>query len=390
MTPAARLQAAIEILDVVFDAVRHGGASADVLIAQDMRGRRYAGSKDRAAIRESVFALLRACPDAPESARIAALRHHPGATAQFGSGGHAPVAASPEEIIASKKSSSLPDFLVRLLQDIGETPDGPLMQALAMRAPLDLRVNSLKAARSQVLAALPGSIEGALSPLCIRLAVPLPLAEHPLYREGAIDIQDEGSQLVALASSAKAGDRVIDLCAGGGGKALALAAMMDNHGDVIASDINLARLERLLPRAQRLGVRNIRLVAPEALLPGADVVLVDAPCTGSGTWRRNPEARFRLTETSLAAQLASQATLLDRAADLLRPGGRLVYAVCSWIAAEGPEQQAALTSRRPDLTPLPVQRWHPVFAGFSDGCRLSLRPDRQGCDGFFIACWEKL
>ncbi len=374
MTPAARLQAAIEILDNVFDAMRHNGPAADVLVARYFRARRYAGSKDRAAVRDHVYAALRHAPMLESATGRSAMLGQNSADIYdfFGSEQpHAPTPAHAQELHDALAWAAGSDAFLTSL-----APDAALLAALKTRAPLDLRVNTLRATRDAVLAELQdfGAAATPLSPFGVRLATPMNIEQHDAYLQGRVDIQDDGSQMVALACHAKPGDTVIDLCAGGGGKALALAALMQNKGLVIASDMSAERLARIAPRAARLGVETIRLASPNALRSGADIVLVDAPCTGSGTWRRNPEGRLRLTRDYLEQMQSAQHEVLNRAATLLRTGGRLVYAVCSWIPSEGDGQIAAFLARHQDFAVTSTQ---------------ILRPDIHSCDGFYIACLEK-
>jgi 16S rRNA (cytosine967-C5)-methyltransferase len=375
LTPAARLQAAIDILDEVFDAIRTSGPAADVIVARYFRSRRYAGSKDRAAVRDYVYAALRRAPSAQDATGRKALLAQNDAEieALFGTKlPHAPDAIEPgEQDSARAWQAQASPFIASL------SADTSLLQALQTRAPLDLRVNTLKATRDEVLAELAefGAAPTPLSPFGVRIETPFNIEQHAAYLDGRVDIQDDGSQMVAMACHAKAGDTVIDLCAGGGGKSLALAALMHNQGRVIASDISAERLARIAPRAVRLGAEIIRLASPNGLRAGADGVLVDAPCTGSGTWRRNPEARLRLTPDYLAHMLQLQTSVLDRAAELVRGGGRITYAVCSWIPAEGTDQVTVFIARHQGYRLLSQQ---------------FLRPDTHGCDGFFIASLEKL
>jgi 16S rRNA (cytosine967-C5)-methyltransferase len=375
LTPAARLQAAIDILDEVFEAIRASGPAADVIVSRYFRSRRYAGSKDRAAVRDHVYAALRQAPTADgATGRKAVLgQNDANLLALFGdSAAHAPAAIAAEELQTALQWQSQANAFMAAL-----APDAALLAALQRRAPLDLRVNTLKATREAVLEELAdfGAAPTPLSPFGIRIDAPFNIEQHAAYLEGRVDIQDDGSQMVALACHAKPGDTVIDLCAGGGGKSLALAALMQNQGLVIASDISAERLTRIGPRTARMGVEIIRLASPNGLRAGADGVLVDAPCTGAGTWRRNPESRLRLTPAYLAQMQALQAMVLDRAAELVRGGGRITYAVCSWIPAEGEAQITAFLARHP---------------GYRLTSQSLLRPDLQGCDGFFIACLEKL
>jgi 16S rRNA (cytosine967-C5)-methyltransferase len=215
--------------------------------------------------------------------------------------------------------------------------------------------------------------------------------EREAWSAGLIEVQDEGSQLICLACEARPGEWVVDLCAGAGGKTLALAAAMADDGAILAADSDRARLSRLAPRLERAGVT---IVEPRLLDPGreaealagvdADLVLVDAPCSGSGTWRRNPETRWRITPDRLARLVALQARLLDVAAGLVAPGGRLVYAVCSLLAEEGRDQAAALTARS-SLVPEALA----MSAGRAAGGGRLLTPGHDGTDGFFVARWRR-
>jgi 16S rRNA (cytosine967-C5)-methyltransferase len=238
---------------------------------------------------------------------------------------------------------------------------------------------------------LPAAAVPTDAPQGLRLAPGTPVEQWDAHREGLIEVQDTGSQLACLALGARPGETVIDLCAGGGGKTLAMAAAMENSGRLIASDTDRHRLARLAPRAARAGATMIetRLLDPgrelEALgdiFGAADAVLVDAPCSGTGTWRRNPEARWRMKPAALDRLVATQAGLLDIATRLTRPGGRIVYIVCSLLDEEGPQQFDAFLARRPQLTAAPADL--PLGAARGQGTRLS--PYRDGTDGFFIAC----
>jgi 16S rRNA (cytosine967-C5)-methyltransferase len=308
----------------------------------------------------------------------------------FGGGGHGPEAIVPDEPVADL--ALLPDWLtVQFAAAFGA--DAPAeAAALLGRASLDLRVNSLKATREAVLADLPGAEPTVLSPLGLRLADGAQVETLPAFGAGLVEVQDEGSQLVALAAGARPGMTVVDLCAGAGGKTLALAAAMAGEGQLVASDTDRGRLRAMAPRLERAGVTNVeaRLLDPgrEAaaladLAGAADVVLIDAPCSGTGTWRRNPEARWRLTPERLARLVDAQARLLEIGAALVRPGGRLVYAVCSVLPNEGRHQAAGFGAAHPD--------WRPAALGLpvGDGTTALLTPHRHGCDGFFIAGWQR-
>lgn len=388
MTPAARVQSAIELLDSVIDAARGQGAPADRILAEWFKASRFAGSKDRRAIRDLVFAAIRACGPVPPSGRAAMLRlaqDDAALAALFDGSGYGPAEREPGEAVA--EGGIAPAWIEeRLVQsDIA----GPEAAALLQRAPLDLRVNTLKAQRGAL--ALPVEAAPTVAPNGLRIASGTPVEQWDAWREGLIEVQDTGSQLACLAVGAEPGETVIDLCAGGGGKTLALAGMMENQGRLIASDTDRQRLSRLAPRAGRAGATLIetRLLDPgrelEALgdLAGeGDAVLVDAPCSGTGTWRRNPEARWRLTPDTLARLVETQARLIDIAAALVRPGGRLIYVVCSLLDDEGAAQFDAFLSRHPRFAAQPVAV--PLGAPRGQGTRLT--PYRDGTDGFFIAC----
>ena len=391
MTPAARVQAAIELLDLAIAAAREGGAAADTLIARYFKERRYAGSKDRRAVRELVYRAIRRSGERPASGRAAMLglaAEEPALLALFDGVAHgpAPVAEGEEASAASVASAWLRERFDPL---VGEAE----LPALLERAPLDLRVNRLKGNREEALAAFPGAAATPLSPLGLRMAENISVEDGEPWRSGLVEVQDEGSQLVALACAAAPDAVVVDLCAGAGGKTLALAAEMGNEGRLIACDTDRGRLSRLPPRLARagVGIAETLLLDPgrelEALADlrvAADIVLVDAPCSGSGTWRRNPETRWRLTPERLARLLSTQAHLLDVAAQLLRPGGHLVYAVCSLLREEGRDQAQALGRRRSSLVPAPL----PIDGGRDAGAGRLLSPAHDGTDGFFVARWK--
>lgn len=385
MTPAARVQAAIEILDLVIEAARANGPPADRLVADWFRARRFAGSKDRRAVRELAYRAIRACGEVPPGGRAAMLRLaelDPGIAPMFDGSPHGPLPIAPGEPVAS--GGVAPAWLAeRLAQsDISEAE----VTSLLGRAPLDVRVNTLKAGRL----ALPDGGERTVAANGWRYPPETRIEAAEAYLQGVIEVQDTGSQLACEAVGARPGETVIDLCAGAGGKTLALAAAMENRGTLIACDTDRARLSRLAPRAERAGATAIETVLLDpgremgALEPWqgrADAVLVDAPCSGTGTWRRNPEARWRLTPLQLARYVAIQARLLDLVAALVRPGGRLIFVTCSLLDEEGASQAQAFLDRhagwRAELPPLP--------AGTQRGPGLRLSPYRDGTDGFFVA-----
>lgn len=286
--------------------------------------------------------------------------------------------------------SLVPAWLRSRLDPLVEESELP---ALLERAPLDLRVNRLRGGREEGLRAVEGAVATPLSPIGLRLAQSIQIEPHPAWRSGVVEVQDEGSQLLALGCEAAPGTTVVDLCAGAGGKTLALAAEMANAGRIIACDTDRGRLSKMSPRLARAGVTIVeqRLLDPrrerEALGDierQADLVLVDAPCSGTGTWRRNPETRWRLTPERLDRLVELQAYLLDLAATMVRPGGRLVYAVCSLLAEEGRGQAEAAARRYSSL----VSEALPIHGGRAAGPGIVLTPGHDGTDGFFVARWR--
>ena len=388
MTPAARIQTSIELLDGIIDAARNNGPPADRLIAEGFRKRRYAGSKDRRAIRELVYSAIRACGPMPASGRAAMLRLAENGDAAlrdlFDGSDYGPAPIAADEGIAAEGIA--PEWLVAALAASGI--DGAEATALLDRAPLDLRVNTLKAPRDAL--ELPVETEPLAAPAGLRLPAGSTVDQWPAYREGLVEIQDGGSQLCCLAVNAQQGETVIDLCAGAGGKTLALAAQMENRGTLVAADTDRQRLSQLAPRAERAGaaVSETVLLNPgkelEALAAWkgeAEAVLVDAPCSGTGTWRRNPEARWRLSERQLERYVATQSQLLDLAAELVRPGGRLVFVTCSLLDVEGAGQIDAFLSRHSGWSAEPAGL--PAGRPWGQGTRLT--PFHDGTDGFFVA-----
>ncbi|WP_174274400.1 RsmB/NOP family class I SAM-dependent RNA methyltransferase [Sphingomonas bacterium] len=386
MTPAARLQAAIEIVDEVIAGARSGGAAADTIIARYFRDRRYAGSSDRRAVRELVYAAIRRAGEIPADGRaalIGLIADNPDLAALFNGAPHAPAPIGIEEAPAA--GSPLPAWLEKKL---AARLDPSEFHALLGRAPLDLRANRLKTDRASLLAQFPEATAGVHASDAFRLPEGTQVDRLPEWREGLFEIQDEGSQLIVEACAARAGLLAIDLCAGGGGKTLALAAAMANMGRLIACDVDRGRLSGLAPRASRAGATMIeqRLIdggrereGLADLAAGADLVLVDAPCSGSGTWRRNPEGRWRLTPASLDRLTTVQRHVLTLGAELVAVGGALVYAVCSLLPEEGAGQIDAFLARHPDFRP------DPLAFGRASGVGRMLTPARDGTDGFFVA-----
>jgi 16S rRNA (cytosine967-C5)-methyltransferase len=387
MTPAARVQAAIELLDAIIEAARTKGAPADRLIAAYFRTRRYAGSKDRRAVRELVYRAVRHCGPVPETGRAAmlALAEEDATLGPlFDGSSHGPAPRAEGEPVA--KAGLAPDWLVEALGSSGL--DGEAAHALLGRAPLDIRVNALKADRSSL--DLPEAGEKLAAPQALRFPAGTPVEQWPAYREGLVEVQDHGSQLICESLPVSAGDTVIDLCAGAGGKTLALAARFGNAINLVAADTDKRRLGNLAPRAERAGaaIDHTVLLDPgremEALasLAGkADHVLVDAPCSGTGTWRRNPESRWRLDRGELVRLNALQDHVLDIAAQLVRPGGTVTFVTCSVLDAEGPARMEAFLARNPAFTAETPSM--PVGAARGTGWRLD--PFHHQTDGFFVA-----
>ena len=385
MTPAARLQAAIEILDQVIASARDDGPPADSTVTRYFKTRRYAGSKDRRAVRELVFRAIRAVAERPENGRSAML-----ALAEtdrpllelFGEG------RGPEPLVEGEPAAErgvIPRWLVPELSPLVAPKE---WTALLERSPLDLRVNAARADRDQLLSEFDGAVPTQLSPWGIRLPSDSRIDDHPAFAKGLVEVQDEGSQLIALACGPEPKHHILDLCAGAGGKSLALAAAAPGS-TILATDSNRARLSKLAPRADRAGARiETRLLNPPNEIQElsdwraqADIVLVDAPCSGSGTWRRNPEGRWRLTPERLDRLAAVQKRLLEIAAELVRPGGRIVYAVCSLLSREGAGQIGDFLSRRSSW----IVEETPIAAGRLDGAGRLLTPGHDATDGFFVA-----
>ncbi len=391
MTPAARVQAAIEILDQVIVAARGNGPPADRIVSEWFKTRRFAGSKDRRAVRDLVYLAIRSCGDIPPSGRAAMLRLaqlDPAIALLFDGSIHGPAPVEAGEPVAP--GGTAPPWMEERLSVSGI--DGPEAAALLDRAPLDVRINMLKGC----LLVLPEGGEPIAHVNGMRYPYGTRIEDSEAFRDGVIEVQDAGSQLACLAVAAPENSTVIDLCAGAGGKSLALAAQVGTFGKVIACDTDRGRLSRLPARSMRAGADSI--IETRLLDPGkeahaladwtgrADAVLVDAPCSGTGTWRRSPDARWRITESWLAGVTALQSRLLDVAADLVGPEGALIYVTCSLLDEEGADQIAAFLSRH--------DKWRAeqlsLGAGSARGQGLRISPSRDGTDGFFIARLKRL
>jgi 16S rRNA (cytosine967-C5)-methyltransferase len=385
MTPAARLEAAVEILDEVIVSARDDGPPADAIVTRYFKHRRYAGSKDRRAVRELVFRAIRRSSERPESGRAAIVglaREDPGLVDFFGQA-RGPEPLKPDE--PATPAGLVPSWIARELSGLVSSKEWP---ALLERAPLDLRINVAKTSRDEALGELPEGTPTPASPWGIRLPPNSRIDDHPGFNAGQFEVQDEGSQLIALACDVENGEAIIDLCAGAGGKALALAAAAPG-ANILATDSNRSRLSKLAPRAKRAGAAiETRLLSPPSELEElkewrdtADLVLIDAPCSGSGTWRRSPEGRWRLTPERFDRVIAVQTRLLGIGAELVRPGGRLVYAVCSLLSREGAGQIERFLERHSSW----ISEDTAIAAGRSEGAGRLLTPAHDRTDGFFIA-----
>jgi 16S rRNA (cytosine967-C5)-methyltransferase len=385
MTPSARVQAAIEILDEAIASAIGDGPPADMIVQRYFKTRRYAGSKDRRAVRELVYRAIRRSGERPDSGRSAMLGvadEDDELNALFDGSVHGPAERSEE---AGAPAALLPSWIEPNLSEL-VTPDE--WSALLERAPLDLRVNVARTDREAIAGQFEGSTPTRLSPWGLRLPLDTRVDDHPAFTGGLVEVQDEGSQLIALACQPTNELDILDLCAGAGGKSLALAAAVP-ASRIIASDTNRTRLAQLSPRAERAGATiAVRLLdggrEAEQLadLEGqCDVVLVDAPCSGSGTWRRNPEGRWRLTPERLDRLVKLQERLLDLAAPLVKPGGALIYATCSILRREGAEQAGNFLGRHSSWIGQDV----PFDGGRAEGVGRLLTPAHDATDGFFVA-----
>ena len=431
MTPAARLEAAIALMEAI---EATPSRPADAMANDFFRERRFIGSGDRRSVSERVWRVLRSrrrlawwVPKATPRLLVAASLLTEGWTLagvaeSFSGERFAPSGLERNEYNALRMAEGqtldhsdmpdpvrfeIPDWLHPRLQAQYGGDLAAEMLALREPAPLDLRVNILKGTREDARAAL--EVEGweaqptPLSPWGLRIEARRPVTAGLAFQSGLVEIQDEGSQLVAALTDARPGMRVVDWCAGAGGKTLALAAMMSNRGQIVACDVSASRLEGAVRRLRRAGVNNVErhLVEPgdkwaKRRASTFDRVLVDAPCTGTGTWRRNPDARHRLTERDLLELTQKQSSILDAARGLVRMGCRLVYATCSLLKEENEGQVSAFLIRHPEFALVPLaQAWPPGFQGDTlpggtlSGELLSLTPARHGTDGFFAAVLER-
>jgi 16S rRNA (cytosine967-C5)-methyltransferase len=403
MTPAARVQAAIDLVDAILNAARGQGASADMLARNFFRERRYMGSGDRRAVRDLAWRAVRRFGELPENGRAALIglaREDAGLAELFDGSPYGPVPIAKGEPVAA--GGSIPGWIAALLPPLFDEAE---KRALLERAPLDLRYDPARIDREGLRAIWPDIAFSEALPRAARLPGNTPVEASAPWQAGAIDVQDWGSQAIVQAclDDEAAPALVIDLCAGAGGKTLALSALLP-QARIIASDTSRDRLQAMEPRRQRIGPDRIEplLLDPkreaERLAPfegQADLVLVDAPCSGSGTWRRNPETRWRLTPKRLARVVAEQARLIEIAQRLVRPGGLLVYAVCSLLPDEGPRQAARslCADRGWTIVPHDMHIGRPVGAdgelhdapnGAAPAAGTLLTPHHDGTDGFFF------
>jgi 16S rRNA (cytosine967-C5)-methyltransferase len=427
MTPGARLSAAIIVLA---DIIERRRPAADALKDWGL-SHRFAGSGDRAAIAGLVYDALRRKTsaawimgeDTPRAIVLGMLvrerRLAVEAIARLADGSRFAPAPPSEAELRALAAADLGDAPPHVVGDYPDWLDAELAAvfgaeraeegaALASRAPLDLRVNTLKIDVEKAMEALQPlhAQPTRWSPLGLRIALDADarnpgLQAEPAFIKGWVEVQDEGSQLAALFAGAKPDEQIVDLCAGAGGKTLALAAAMGNRGQIYATDVDKRQLAPIHDRLERAGARNVQVRTPRAgtdaladLAGSADLVVVDAPCSGSGAWRRNPDAKWRLRPGALERRLAEQATVLDRAAALVRPGGRLAYITCSVLDIENGAQVQAFLERHTAfavVTPGEVSSaLGERAADFGNAAMTStegllMTPRRTDTDGFFVA-----
>lgn len=431
MTPAARLAAAIEVFAAIESERR---PAADALKAWGL-SHRFAGSGDRSAIAGIVYDALRRRAssaylmgvDTPRAIILGMLKRERGldteTIAKLADGSrYAPAALTADER-GHLDAADINDAPPYVQGDYPEWLDphfsrafgevrGEEGAALASRAPLDLRVNTLKAERDTVTAMLsdlkPEPTRWSPCGLRLRLSADAKspaIHAEPAYLKGFIEVQDEGSQLAALFSGARSGEQVIDLCAGAGGKTLALAAMMQNKGQIFATDDDKRRLAPIHDRLKRSGARNVQVRTPKSIggeiadLAGRmDLVLIDAPCTGTGAWRRNPDAKWRMRPGALEQRQKEQAEIFDRAVPLLKAGGRIAYVTCSILEEENGAQVRAFLTRHPDFSVHPpaevIEPLGERAFMFGKAARLSgegllMSPRTTDTDGFYVSVMRR-
>ena len=427
MRPAAQLQATIELLDKI-EETRY---PADRTMAQYFKQRRYIGSKDKAAISEQLYTILRnrlsfeyllERADLGTHSRMlaGALLKVEGETDLqrfFDGERYSPKPLRQEQIEAfSCFDTSLDDAPAHVRLNVPEWIASQLKVALGddyeremhetnQRASTDIRINTLKSTIgqvSQILKTVGYSFEQTdLSPWGIRFDGRVALFGLDAFKQGWFEVQDEGSQLLALLSNVKAGDKVVDFCAGAGGKTLAMAAMMENKGTIYACDVHSKRLENLTKRTKRNGVHNVRahVLSSEndkwvkKHKEMADVVLIDAPCTGTGTWRRSPDSRWNLTQESVDNLIELQQSILQSAKRLVKPGGRLLYATCSLLNEENEQQVSKFLEANDEFEAVDFDLPQSLLTHSGkvkiNGNQFRSFPALTGTDGFFVACMQR-
>jgi 16S rRNA (cytosine967-C5)-methyltransferase len=441
MTPGARIQAAIELLQ----AIHSGTAPADRASAAYFRTRRYIGGQDRRAVLDHVYAVLRRraslgwkldrargdvkLPELERARMIARMALVEGWSADriagaFDGGQYRPgtLDTTEKRVAKALEGQSLDDPAAplwvrlefpewcepRLRRAFGERLEAEMTAAMG-EAATDLRVNTLKGTRKNAIKALKyaevATAPTTLSPWGLRVDGRPPLATLEVFQNGLIEVQDEGSQLVALMVDPRPGERVVDFCAGAGGKTLALAAMMENKGKLVAMDVLKGRIERSATRIRRAGINNVeRRDLSSERDPWVkrhagtfDRVLIDAPCSGAGTWRRNPDAKWKLKPSDLEELADLQKRILDSACRLVKPGGRLVYATCSLFQEENADQVNAFLKTHDDFALVPGRHaWNEAMSRLGGAAKypgeddmLVLTPAQHGTDGFFVAVMER-
>jgi 16S rRNA (cytosine967-C5)-methyltransferase len=437
--PAAQIQAVIDVLDAIRRTfVGEDRRPADAIIASYFKSNRYIGSKDKGVISELVYRVLRnkaslewwltrnGMQASGRNWTIAALLflkdRSPGDIENLFDGEKFSPSrlTHPElqwvrqiyreplisDLMPPDARYNIPDWSVAIFLEQWGNSMPQEVDALAQEAPVDLRVNTLKNVSRETLVSKLRKEKldvhpTTLSPLGIRMKKRAAIFASPSFKEGLFEVQDEGSQLVALITEAKAGQRVIDFCAGAGGKTLALAAMMQNKGKILAFDTSAKRLEQIKERIKRAGADTVELHVIEherdkflkRHANGADIVLVDAPCTGTGTWRRNPDLKWRTKPSDIAELVDLQKRILNSAAKLVKTGGRLVYATCSVLKNENDQQVENFLMDHPNFRVVGAEKlWNniPTLKERSRENSLSLSPFRDGTDGFFAAVLEKV
>ncbi|WP_137894877.1 RsmB/NOP family class I SAM-dependent RNA methyltransferase [Ramlibacter sp. 2FC] len=422
MHPKALLDACAELvrLSLQFD------HPADAVVSRYFREHRALGPRERATLAETVYTVLRKkllfeqlarSGSGPKERRLAILGFHGPRDFLKSALSEAEKAwldqcdsLKPEDLM-ERHRHNLPDWLAQALKDQLGEQFWPLVESLNQPAPLDLRVNALTDKRDDVKKELAqAGIKAAptpYSPWGLRLTDKPALTKLDAFARGAIEVQDEGSQLLALLLDAKRGEMVVDFCAGAGGKTLAIGAAMRNTGRLYAFDVSAHRLDALKPRLARSKLSNVHPAAIaherderiKRLAGKIDRVLVDAPCSGLGTLRRNPDLKWRQSPQAIAELTAKQAAILQSAARLLKPGGRLVYATCSLLPQENEAIALAFSGANKEFTPLAtadilsnlkLEGAARLCAGPDSGGEfLRLWPHRHGTDGFFAAVWQK-